>query len=123
MNRGKQNSRSGIASGAGVPSRGPGVSSLTNSNKVPPIGNNNSSVAGAGFNSRSPYADGVGPNAPKPKGSLNTNVFNIPKYGMGGLGGGIAGSYGSGGLGGGIGGISAARLRSRESSHAKNQDL
>lgn len=49
----------------------------------------------------------------KPTGGLNTNVFNIPKYGSGGLGGGI-GAYGSGGLGGGIGAISAARLRSRE---------
>jgi len=49
-------------------------------------------------------------------GSLNTNVFNLPKYGQGGvlgggrsgqgIGGGIGsyGSYGLGGLGGGIGG-------------------
>lgn len=41
---------------------------------------------------------------------LNTNVFNIPKYGMGGLGGGIGGGIG-GGLGGGIG---AGRMQSRE---------
>ena len=51
--------------------------------------------------------------------SVNTNVFNIPKYGgLGGLGGGLGsgiGSYGSGGLGGGLGGgIGGMRLRSRE---------
>jgi len=58
---------------------------------------------------------------------LNTNVFNIPKYGAGGLGGGIGGGIGGGGLGGGIGaygsgslgggiggGIGGMRLRSRE---------
>lgn len=57
--------------------------------------------------------------------SVNTNVFNIPKYGsMGGLGGigGGMGNYGSGGLGGGIGGM---RLRSREKlgSSGKNDDV
>ena len=106
MSRGKQSSSgAGNDSRAGRVSRGPGVSSLNN-NKIPPIGNTNSSVAGAGFNSKNPYNQG-------PTGGLNTNVFNIPKYGSGGLGGGI-GAYGSGGLGGGIGAISAARLRSRE---------
>lgn len=76
--------------------KGPGISSLKN--RIPPIvGNNNSSVSGAGFNSNQPYK---GPAA----GGLNTNVFNIPKYGSGGIGGGIGGgSYG--GLGGGIRGI------------------
>ena len=75
-------------------------------NRIPPVvGNNNSSVSGAGFNSQLPYK---GPAAA----SLNTNVFNIPKYGSGnGLGGGIGGGIGGGmgsygsGLGGGIGGI------------------
>lgn len=85
--------------------KGPGISSLKN--RMPPVvGNNNSSVSGAGFNSQMPYK---GPAAA----SLNTNVFNIPKYGSsglgGGIGGGIGGSYGLGGgigsnLGGGIGG-------------------
>ena len=94
--------------GAGPKSRskGPGISSLKN--RIPPVvGNNNSSVSGAGFNSQMPYK---GPAA----GSLNTNVFNIPKYGAssglgggigGGSGGGIGSSYGlGGGIGGGIGG-------------------
>lgn len=107
MNRGKvQNPGSASeereesrGSGVKVKSRGPGISSLKN--RIPPIvGNNNSSVSGAGYNSQLPYK---GPVAA----SLNTNVFNIPKYGSGsGLGGGIGGgigSYGSG-LGGGIGG-------------------
>jgi hypothetical protein len=82
--------------GTGVISRkGPGISSLKN--RIPPVvANNNSSVSGAGFNSQMPYK-GPGAN------SLNTNVFNIPKYGSGGLGG-IGGGIGSTGLGGGIGG-------------------
>lgn len=66
-------------------------------NRIPPVvGNNNSSVSGAGFNSQMPYK---GPAAA----SLNTNVFNIPKYGSGGLGG-IGGGIGGSGIGGGIGG-------------------
>ena len=130
LSRGKQASSGGgdkiLSRGGGSKggraSRGPGVSSLNN--RIPPIGNNNSSVAGAGFNSKSPYnssgigSSGKGGGMGKASGSnLNTNVFNIPKYGAGGLGGGIGGgigSYGSGSLGGGIGAISAARLRSRE---------
>ena len=97
----------------GRQSRGPGVSSLHRQ----PV--NNSSSGAAGFNSSSsPYqappknpASRQGSNSNKP-GALNTNVFNIPKYGQGGLGGGIGGgmgsggsygSYGLGGLGGGIG--------------------
>ena len=67
-------------------------------------------MAGAGYNSKVPYLNN-NTNNPKPGGgtSLN-NVFNIPKYGAGGLGGGIGGglgsgigSYGSLGGGGGIG--------------------
>lgn len=72
--------------------------------------------SGAGYNSKSPYQGaGIGkPAAPTDgQGSLNTNVFNIPKYSglgggiRGGLGGGIGGglgrSSGIGGIGGGIG--------------------
>ena len=120
MSRGKQssggnglNSR-GNGSKGGVGSRGPGVSSLNN--KIPPIGSSGQSGSGAGFSSKSPYGQPTGGQGAK----LNTNVFNIPKYGSGGLGGGIGGigAYGQGGLGGGLGGgigaISAARLKSRE---------
>ena len=113
MSRGNQGS-----SGAGNSRRGkPGVSSL---NRQP-----GSSSLGAGYNSgTSPYAPSIqnpgsrggnSVNTGKTSGSLNTNVFNIPKYGQGGLGGGIGssggigsgggiGSYGSYGLGGGLGG-------------------
>jgi hypothetical protein len=107
MSRGKQPGGGGVSSGheddaqsrgTGVKrsSKGPGISSLKN--RIPPIvGNNNSSVSGAGFNSQMPYK---GPGGA----SLNTNVFNIPKYGSGGLGG-IGGGIGStSGIGGGIGG-------------------
>lgn len=115
MSRGK-NEPVGSSSGASKPRRniakGPGVSSL-----------------GSGLNSNSPYAptgsgigsrpnqsrQGAGTLAKAGASNLNTNVFNIPKYGQGGLGGGLGsggglgggiGSYGSygGGLGGGIGG-------------------
>ena len=121
MSRGKvPNSGSGSAIGASSrgsmdkrkQSRGPGVSSLNSGNGIPKIGNNNSSVAGAGFknnnvgslSSKGPYmgADrgpGSSSLAKAGAGSLNTNVFNIPKYGQGGLGGGIGG--GLGGMGGG----------------------
>ena len=85
-------------------SRGPGVSSLT---RAPQIGMNANS--GAGFSSKSPYgapplgSGGAGSNLGKAgASSLNTNVFNIPKYT--GLGGGIGGGGYRGGLGGGIGG-------------------
>jgi len=76
---------------------------------------NASSVTGAGYNSKAPYLNNNNTNnnnATKQTvgaSSLN-NVFNIPKYGAGGLGGGIGGglgsgigSYGSLGGGGGIG--------------------
>ena len=66
--------------------------------------------SGAGFNSKSPYqASGPSNLSKAGAGTLNTNVFNIPKYtglggGMGsGMGGGMGGGY-RGGLGGGIGG-------------------
>ena len=69
--------------------------------------------SGAGFSSKSPYqASGAAAAQPSSlskagAGSLNTNIFNIPKYT--GLGGGIGGGSGigggrGGGLGGGIGG-------------------
>ena len=90
----------------GRKSRGPGVSSL-NGGMMPKIGGINSS-GGAGY--KAAAAAYGGPSSQKPilgSGStLNSgNVFNIPKYGSGGLGGGIGGvgSYGSGSLGGGIG--------------------
>lgn len=72
--------------------------------------------SGAGFSSKSPYSgaaaykptSGIGAASGLAKagaGSLNTNVFNIGKYGGmgGGMGGGIGGGMG-GGIGGGIGG-------------------
>ena len=81
MSRGKQSSSGGgNNSRAGRVSRGPGVSSLNSQGKIPPLGGG-SSVAGAGFNSKSPYGESGGAAASKPKGQLNTNVFNIPKYG------------------------------------------
>ena len=66
--------------------------------------------SGAGFNSKSPYgAPPLGSGGPGQSslskagaGSLNTNVFNIPKYN--GLGGGIGGGMGGGGYRGGLGG-------------------
>lgn len=102
--RGGQGSAGKPALGSsGRKSRGPGVSSLQN--RLPPAMNANS---GAGFKSGgagsgSPY--GGSSLGKAGAGSLNTNVFNIPKYGAlgGGLGGGIGGSYGSS-LGGGIAG-------------------
>jgi len=68
--------------------------------------------SGAGFSSKSPYGGaplGSGGQSSLSKagaGSLNTNVFNIPKYtGLGGgIGGGIGGGGYRGGLGGGMGG-------------------
>lgn len=74
---------------------------------------NSSSVTGAGYNSKAPYLNNNTNNSTKPQpGSSSLNaVFNIPKYGQGGLGGGIGGglggigSYGSLGGGGGIGGV------------------
>ena len=67
-------------------------------NRLPAF--NSSSVTGAGYNSK------LNPPKPTQGGASLNNVFNIPKYGQGGLGGGIGGiggigSYGS--LGGGIG--------------------
>ena len=58
--------------------------------------------SGAGFSSKSPYqATGSGAAAAQPSslskagaGSLNTNIFNIPKYT--GLGGGIGSGIGGG---------------------------
>lgn len=107
-------------SSAGRRSRGPGVSSL---NPAPKIGNNNSSVSGAGFKNNAAPSIGAKPYIGSSSGSgmgglgdrsgsgvgnraasLNTNVFNIPKYGQGGLGGGMGGIGGGiGSLGGGIG--------------------
>lgn len=101
-------------SGGGRKSRGPGVSSL-NAARIPTLANSNSNV-GAGYKAAS-VAYGGQPAKPilggGPVGSLSSgNVFNIPKYGSGGLGGGIGGGglgggigagYGSGSLGGGIG--------------------
>lgn len=88
-----------------VDSRGkPNITSLNSgANRLPAF--SNSSVAGAGYNSKAPYlGNKAGPGA----NSLN-NVFNIPKYGQGGLGGGIGGGIGGigsyGSLGGGIGGF------------------
>lgn len=84
-------------------SRGKPVISSLNSgaNRLP--GFNSSSVAGAGYNSKAPY---LGNKANSGANSIN-NVFNIPKYGQGGLGGGIGGGIGGigsyGSLGGGIG--------------------
>ena len=68
---------------------------------------NSSSVAGAGYNSKAPYlnnnnTNNNNANKQAPGASSLNNVFNIPKYGAGGLGGGIGGS-GIGGLGSGIG--------------------
>jgi hypothetical protein len=60
-----------------VDSRGkPNITSLNSgANRLPAF--NNSSVAGAGYNSKAPYlGNKAGPGAP----NLN-NVFNIPKYG------------------------------------------
>ena len=81
-----------------VDSRGKPIISSLNSgaNRLPAF--NNSSVAGAGYNSKQPY---LGAKQAPGVSSLN-NVFNIPKYGQGGLGGGIGGSLG-GGIGSGIG--------------------
>jgi hypothetical protein len=105
--------RSGGKSG-GRHSRGPGVSSL-NSGQYKQ-GNNNSSVSGAGFKNTAAIYGAKQPILGSSGAGLNSNnVFNIPKYGGGGLGGGIGGSgiggsgigsnpYGSSGLGGGIGG-------------------
>jgi len=84
-------------------SRGkPAISSLNSgANRLPTF--NSSSVAGAGYNSKAPY---LGSKAGPGANSIN-NVFNIPKYGQGGLGGGIGGGIGGigsyGSLGGGIG--------------------
>ena len=76
-------------------------------------GNNNSSVSGAGFKATANIYGSKVPVLGAGNSSLNSNnVFNIPKYGSGGLGGGIGGSglgglgnspYGGGSLGGGIG--------------------
>lgn len=65
-------------------------------------------MAGAGFNSKQlPKPSGIG------GGGLNSNVFNIPKYGSGGLGGGIGGGIGSGiGSYGSLGGGSGMGLMS-----------
>ena len=96
MSRGNAgHSSGGMKSGdsaGGRASRGPGVSSLNPNNKIPPLGNN--SRVGAGYNSNqsNPYAlkplgsgasgtSGAGTGAKKAGSSLNTNVFNIPKYG------------------------------------------
>ena len=84
-------------------SRGkPAISSLNSgANRLPTF--NSSSVAGAGYNSKAPY---LGSKAGPGANSIN-NVFNIHKYGQGGLGGGIGGGIGGigsyGSLGGGIG--------------------
>ena len=69
--------------------------------------------SGAGFSSKSPYqASGAAAAQPSSlskagAGSLNTNIFNIPKYtGLGGgIGGGsgIGGGRGGGGIAGGLG--------------------
>ena len=97
MSRGKVGSSTNepIGSSAGISNkrkqnRGPGVSSLNT--RAPPINNS----AGSGFNNNlSPYAPsgsghGNRQNASRQGGnslgkgngsSLNTNVFNIPKYG------------------------------------------
>jgi hypothetical protein len=102
-------------SGGGRKSRGPGVSSL-NAARIPTLANSNSNV-GAGYKGAAAVYGGQ-PAKPilgaGPVGSLSSgNVFNIPKYGSGGLGGGIGGGglgggigagYGSGSLGGGLGG-------------------
>jgi len=55
MSRGKQSSSGGVnaASRAGRVSRGPGISSLNNDEKMPSIVSNSS--VGAGFNSNKPY--------------------------------------------------------------------
>jgi hypothetical protein len=60
-----------------VDSRGkPSIGSLNSgANRLPAF--NNSSVAGAGYNSKAPY---LGPKAGPGQSNLN-NVFNIPKYG------------------------------------------
>ena len=85
-------------SGAGRKSRGPGVSSL-NAGRIPSLVNSNSSVSGAGFKAAS-----VAYGGPERKpilgggavgGVSSGNVFNIPKYGSGGLGGGIGGGKNS----------------------------
>ena len=82
-----------MMSGGGRKSRGPGVSSL-NGARIPTLANSNSSV-GAGYKGA---AAAYGGQAAKPilgagpVGTLSSgNVFNIPKYGSGGLGGGIGG--------------------------------
>lgn len=94
----KEGMRSGGLTG-GRRSRGPGVSSL-NSGQYKQ-GNNNSSVSGAGFKAAAAVY-GKQPMLSGNSGGLNSNnVFNIPKYGGGGLGGGIGGSgIGGSGIGG-----------------------
>lgn len=106
-------------SGGGRKSRGPGVSSLQAGRIPASIVNNTNSASGAGFNAAK-QAYGGGDRKPMLGGGasgINSgNVFNIPKYGSGGLGGGIGGGlgggigagYGSGSLGGGIGSGSGA---------------
>lgn len=102
--RGGQGSSGKPALGSsGRKSRGPGVGSLQN--RLPPPGSINAN-SGAGFKSNSGGSLGGSPYGGSSlskagAGSLNTNVFNIPKYG--GLGGGIGGGIGGGGIGGGLG--------------------
>lgn len=98
---------SGVVETGGISRGKPTINQLNSGqNRLPAF--NSSSVTGAGYNSKAPYLG-----APKPApGAIGlNNVFNIPKYGQGGLGGGIGGglgggigSYGSLGGGGGIGG-------------------
>lgn len=113
---------------AGRKSRGPGVSSL-NAGRIPAILNSNSAVSGAGFKGASAAYGSTGAKPILGGGAVSSinsgNVFNIPKYGSGGLGGGIGGAgiggagiggagigggYGSGSLGGGIGPGSSSGL-------------
>lgn len=118
--------------GDGSASRGgkPSINQLSSGqNRLPAF--NSSSVSGAGYNSKVPYLNNNtnNTNNPKPGGSSLNNVFNIPKYGAGGLGGGIGGglgsgigSYGSLGGGGGIGGGIGANPTGSAGSYNKQAD-
>ena len=104
MSRGGGSKHKYTAKGDDTGNPKPNINSINSGqNRLPAF--NSSSVTGAGYNGRMPYLSGGGPKPPSGISGIN-NVFNVPKYGQGGLGGGIGGGIGSyGSLGGGIGGI------------------
>lgn len=110
MSRGGGNEPIGSSGGSKQQRRninkGPGVSSLNS--RAPAIGGGPISSSpyapgSSGTGNRQNQSRGGGSLAKAGGSSLNTNVFNIPKYGQGGLGGGMGGMGGGSGLGGGIG--------------------